>query len=387
MPASPDSSALYLRDTADFLSVVPYLLGFHPTLSLVAVVFDADVFKGVVRFDLPECSVQSPDLADACARIIAQHALPNVLFIGYGPGWQVTPIMDAVFTTATASGIEIIDAIRCEDGRYWSYVCMDPSCCSPDGVPYDTTSNPAALAAVLAGYAAAPDRETFRQRLAPVVGPDRDAISDATTAARARAVNQLDSTDWFGEGLQRIREGFDHVRAGRPIPADEVAWLGVLLTGIFVRDIALTLCHEYGEELSMQLWVELTRRVEPEFVPAPAANLAFLAMRSGDGALARVAVDRALAVDREYSFANMILWALNEGIPPEPISAVDFAEMATRITEIAAEYPSRARPVLPPAPRPELINPPSGAGLSPAPPSCLEETCPRNPCSGSTRTR
>ena len=39
----------------------------------------------------------------------------------------------------------------------------------------------------------------------------------------------------------------------------------------------------------------MLRRVEPAYVPAPACLLAFAAWRAGQGALARVAVDRALA--------------------------------------------------------------------------------------------
>ncbi|MFE3452474.1 DUF4192 domain-containing protein [Nonomuraea sp. NPDC059194] len=350
MPASPDSSfgAIVLSDPADFISVVPYLLGFHPTQSLVLVMFDGDVFKGVARFELPDHSADTPTLADSCARVSTQHANPRALLLGYGPGALVTPVMDGVFTALSTAGVEIMDALRCDEGRYWSYVCPYPECCPPDGVPYDVASNSAALGAILAGYTALPDRDTFRQRLDHDTGPGREAVRVATLAARKRADKADTDMDWFAEGLQRIRECFDHVQAGRAIPAEELAWLSVLLTGIFVRDIAMTFCREYGDDVSERFWTEVTRRVEPEFVPAPATNLAFLTLRSGNGTLARIAVERALAVNPSYSFANMIAFALNVGMDPGPLCDVDFAELAERITELARENPLGARPVLPP---------------------------------------
>ncbi|PWR14884.1 DUF4192 domain-containing protein, partial [Micromonospora sicca] len=47
-----------------------------------------------------------------------------------------------------------------------------------------------------------------------------------------------------------------------------------------------------------------------------ASLLAFAAWRSGAGALASVAVDRALAANPTYSLAQLIDRALREGLPP-----------------------------------------------------------------------
>ncbi|WP_158088873.1 DUF4192 domain-containing protein [Thermoactinospora rubra] len=350
MPASPDSGALRVSSAADLIAIVPYLLGYHPAQSLVAIACDGHLVTCVTRFDLPERSDQTPELVGACAHMLHQQAASCAFLIGYGPDWRVTPVMDGIASAITASGIEIKDMIRCEDGRYWSYVCPDPECCSPDGQPYDVTSSAAAAGAVAAGLVAMPDRAAFCQRVAHVDGPEREPVRAATEAARAAAEAVLDRTDWFAEGLRRIRQCFERVRAGRPIPAEDIAWLGVLLTGVLVRDIALALTHEYGQDVSLRLWTEVTRRVEPEYAPAPAVNLAFLALRSGDGTLARAAAERALAVDPDYSFAKLIMLSLDTGLPPSQLCNVDFAELVEEIAHQAAANPRGARPVLPPVP-------------------------------------
>lgn len=352
MPVSPDSNSepVRLASPADFIAVVPYLLGYHPADSLVAMAFDGDALKGVIRFDLPDCSEKAPDAATHCARLLAQNAARNVFLIGYGSGQQVTPLMDGLHTAITGAGMVVLDMVRCEGGRYWSYICHDPDCCSSDGVPYDVTSSLAAAGAVLAGCVAMPDRETFARIVEPVDGPERQAIRTATVAARARAESMLDTADveyWFREGTRHIRACLDDVQAGRPIPVEDLAWLGVLLTGTLVRDIAMTFHREYGDDVSHRFWIEVVRRLEPEYLPAPAVNLAFLAYRSGDGTLARLAAERALQVDPNYRFAKMILFALNAGLPPTGILDIDFADLAEAITEQAMRAPRGARPILP----------------------------------------
>ena len=52
--------------------------------------------------------------------------------------------------------------------------------------------------------------------------------------------------------------------------------------------------------------------------PTAAALLAFVAWQSGDGALANVALDRALADDPRYSMALLLRQVITAGAPPSP---------------------------------------------------------------------
>ena len=75
----------------------------------------------------------------------------------------------------------------------------------------------------------------------------------------------------------------------------EVARLTVALRDLRVRDDAWARMDPGYSEAHLRLWIDVLRRAQPGYVAAPAALLAFVAWQSGDGALANVALDRALA--------------------------------------------------------------------------------------------
>ncbi|KAB8186014.1 DUF4192 family protein [Microbispora catharanthi] len=184
-----------LTRPADFIAIVPYMLGFHPERSIVAMAFEpaadpqatARGLRFSMRVDLPDRSEDTPDLAQHFADLLTRNDAERAMLIGYGPGWHVTPVIDAVRGALSEAGIDTIDALRVEGGRYWSYTCPDPDCCSPNGVPYDAGSNPAAAAAVFAGYVARPDRAALEAMLAPAGGQDREQVRAATREACAQA--------------------------------------------------------------------------------------------------------------------------------------------------------------------------------------------------------
>jgi hypothetical protein len=82
----------------------------------------------------------------------------------------------------------------------------------------------------------------------------------------------------------------------------------------------------------LRLWTDLTRLARPGFVAAPASLLAFVAWQAGDGALANVALDRALADNARYSMALLLREALDSGAPPS------MARLPMTPEEVAAAY-------------------------------------------------
>jgi hypothetical protein len=85
-------------------------------------------------------------------------------------------------------------------------------------------------------------------------------------------------------------------------------------------------------EAHLRLWTDLTRMARPGYVPAPASLLAFVAWQSGNGALANVALDRALADDPCYSMARLLRQAVDSGAPPS------LARLPMTPEEVAASY-------------------------------------------------
>jgi hypothetical protein len=344
-----------VSSVAGFLAVVPHLLGFHPSQSMVVVGLDARRGRVVLgfRYDLP-------DPPDACAaRRIAEHTvgvlrqrrIKTAIAAGYGPGSLVTPVAEQIRAALRDAGIALRDLLRVEDSRYWSYVCQDPGCCPPDGVPFEPATHPAAAALAAAGLAARPDRAALAGTLAPLAGPDAAAMSRATERALLRAEELMASSRPPGGAWLVVEAGREAVRAaigsyrrgGRITDHDQLAWLTVVLADLRVRDDAWARMEPRHRAAHRRLWTDVVRHACEPFVPAPASLLAFIAWQSGDGALANVAIDRALAADPEYSMARLLRQAVDAGLPPSA------ARLPMTPEEVAASYAGT-----------------EGAGLSPA---------------------
>jgi uncharacterized membrane protein YgcG len=183
-----------------------------------------------------------------------------------------------------------------------------------DGTP---CSPGLAAEAVYQGMVALPDRKALVASVSPVEGEARREMTAATERARQR---RAALTDVLRAGRQAVREAERVARAVRQLSADEFAWLGVLLVDPLVLDYAIE--RSGPEEWRVRLWTEVVRRVEPGFVPGPACLLGFAAWRAGEGALARVAVDRALTADVGHRIAAVLDRLLASGIRPYALVAM-----------------------------------------------------------------
>jgi hypothetical protein len=325
---STDPPQLTVRSTADLISAVPYLLGFHPAESLVLLAMRDTRIVFVARGDLPQSGdpAELRQAAEYLAAVIRRQGATAVTIIGYGPPQRVTPTVDEMEAMAQRAGLMIFDALRVTDGRYWSYRCDQPQCCPPEGTPFDPASSEVAAAATFAGHVALPDRATLTSQVAPVGGAAREAMREATRRARERLAALLakaPSADLLGAqavrgaGLMAVRLAETRHRAGGQLSDDEVAWLTVLLTHLPVRDHAWERIG--ADDWQVALWTDVLRRAEPGLVAAPGGLLGFAAWRTGNGALASAAVERALADDPGYSMAQLMADVLVGGLPPSTL--------------------------------------------------------------------
>jgi len=362
-PPSPDSQdrppTVQVGSPADVLAVVPHLLGFTPSKSLIMLGAGPplDRVALTLRFDLPD--PPSPRVA----RDIAQHAVSVLtgqqqalaVAIGYGPGPLVTPITDAVRKAARRAGLELRDVLRVEDGRFWSYLCRNPDCCPPQGVPIDP-GHPAGAALDAAGLPVLPDRAALAATVGPLGGLSRRSMRDATRRAETHAISLLGQASRSGrvqdarrlvlrEGLSAVADALTTYRqGGRFATDDQVAWLALALTSLRIRDDAWARMDVDFRDAHTRLWTDVTRRAEPTYLPAPACLLAFTAWQCGNGALANVALDRAVAADPGYSMALLLRDTIDAGAPPS------LARLPMTPEEVAASYGTEdGFPTLPPA--------------------------------------
>ncbi|MFI7467999.1 DUF4192 domain-containing protein [Nonomuraea sp. NPDC049646] len=316
MTTNAPAPCLTLTSPADILAAVPYLVGFHPHDSLVVIGLHRGQAKVAARWDVPF----PRGTLDPLTGLLSREGVTELVIVGYGSGDTVTPAVDEARLLAAASEIRVGEALRAHEGRYWSYVCELPRCCPPEGTPYDPTTSQIAAEATVRGLVALPDRRSLERTIAPAAGPVRMAMRQATATAVAEVRTRLVAApdlDTFARGY--VAEALAEVRATLTVHAGGVrlddiaaARLGLALTVIRVRDEAWTMMRD----AHLPLWKDLTRRLEPRFVPPAASLLAMAAWRTGDNILATIALERALTTDPHYSMANLLMHALQSLLSP-----------------------------------------------------------------------
>ncbi len=340
---------------AGVLAVVPYLLGFHPSDSLVVIGIGPPrgQIKLAFRYDLPDPpdAVQAGDIAAHAVAVLKRQQIDQVIVVGYGAGTMVTPVAEQLRAGIDRAQITLRDLLRVQDSRYWSYLCGEADCCPAEGVPFDALAHPAAVALTTAGLPAYPDRASLSRSLAPLTGAAAESMKLATqralrrgeellAGARRPASGDMSGPAAPGPGVsgqassrpaekdraqrlfadasrRAVRDAIAIYRAGGQITDDDqVAWLSVALSDLRVRDDAWARMDPGHREAHLRLWTDVVRRACPAYVPAPASLLAFTAWQSGDGALANIAIERALDADPAYSMALLLAEAIESGMPP-----------------------------------------------------------------------
>ncbi len=296
---------LVIRSAQDAIAAVPYLLGFHPSRSLVVIGFDGAAHGTcAVRLDLP-----AADAAPKVAALLAGNGFARSLVLGYGPADEVGESAAAMRAALESAGVPAAEAIRVADGRWWSLTC-DDDCCPAEGTPYDISGSVLAAQATFAGHVALADRAELVRSVQPLDGPVRAAMHAATERAERQPRGGT------GDDLAFVLD----LLARRTAPTDdETARLGILLTDLRLRDEAWIRIDEDAPTADIAFWRDILRRVETRYAAAPASLLAFAAYTAGDGGLANVALERALDVDPAYSMAILLREVINAGIPPSKV--------------------------------------------------------------------
>lgn len=311
-----------LATPGEVAAAVPLLCGFVPTQSLVLVCLRGPRRRlGLtLRVDLPAAGAPgclAADLAGRVAHADADEVVAVVWTDDSGPRPHAA-LVQAVDDLLDEVGVHLRDALLVRDGRWWSYTCRDSVCCPPEGTP--VAGSPAvdlvAAHAVLDGRAVLPSREALAASLVAPTGA-------AAAAAAACLVSAGNARGRRLAGTGRVRAGREALARWRHAlqqrPDDETAAaLVVALRDLVVRDEVLTWLLDDDEAL-FGLLLDLARRTPPPDDAAVCALLAWVAHSRGDGALANVALDRALATDPGCSLAQVARAALDRQMPPADV--------------------------------------------------------------------
>lgn len=321
---------LRVRGPADLVQAVPYLLGFHPSSSLVLLGLERGRVVVTARMDLADLaepmllpgtvSAMHRGGADKFVGVIFDDTAPAAAGSGEGPPLPWAGAAAEVAAAVARVGAVVDDVLLVSRSRVWSYTCGDPSCCPPEGHELEPSTEMAA-AATYAGLVALPDRAAVAALLDPVPGARRAALlPHLDRAERAAVATIVRGGDARAERAVK-RALFAAARiADSPgtqfdLPDEQVVRFGVALQRIPMRDSVWMAIDDRRID-GRPLWRQLGCRL-PEPYDAPALFLfAWATWRAGDGALAGMAAERALASDPGYSAADLLLAALSQAIDP-----------------------------------------------------------------------
>ncbi|MFB8172488.1 DUF4192 domain-containing protein [Kitasatospora purpeofusca] len=395
----PGGRSLTMRGPADMAEALPYLLGFFPDDSIVAVGLQPPGLHqgGVIRLDIPESEAEWPSAAEETADLMvrlserqAQRPVQVLLYLCQdpavrGPGREhgppveerLRPLAERLRQAFESRGVRVKESLCVSAGRWWSYLCTREGCCRPGGHPIrrEPAPGPVAVAATVAGLAPRGSRKEILAGLAPIGPPG----AESARAALARAGvgpgaapggrRPLDRR----EGARLIDTAVAEFMAGAvSLDEDRAARLLLALQDRVLRDRAAEYARPAELAPTRRLWGFLaTRCVAPHerLAAPPLTLLAWVSWVAGDAATARVVLGHTLRRAPGYLLAQLLYESMNGGFAPEVLLASIEEERHRRTERERAESEAAAaaeREAAPdPSPGPDLGGAP-GPGPDPA---------------------
>ncbi|MFD5463252.1 DUF4192 family protein [Kitasatospora sp. NPDC127059] len=355
-PAS-EQRPVVMRGPADMAELLPYLLGFYPDDSIVAVGLQGpDLHQGgVIRADIPVSSAEWPAAAEETAALLValseRHgSRPRevLLYLCQDPDTAhappsvegLRPLADHLRAAFGRRGVAVKESLCVSDGRWWSFLCRREGCCDPAGNPVrrGPDPGPAAAAATVAGLVPRGSRRAIVGGLAPVGPPEDSARREAL--ARAEPLAGAVSRE---QGLDLLEQVFAEFAAGaRELDEERTARLLFALRDRLTRDRGVEYVRPAELAPAERLWRFLARRAVPPYEGCAVAPLTLLAWASwvaGDTATARVVLGHVLRLSPGYLLAELLYESMNDGMTPGPLLTAVEAQRRRREERTATSQP------------------------------------------------
>ncbi|GAA1885680.1 DUF4192 domain-containing protein [Lapillicoccus jejuensis] len=340
-------NTMTLRNSRELLVAVPYLLGFYPQNSLVVLTLRRSRLGLTARVDLPEREQpRALQLSvESLMPAILREAPDTAVLIAYeDAAGDAVPVLVRLSEALRAHGVDLKDRIVVSNGRWRSLDCDNPACCPTEGTPVPASRDAAAVTAEFVGAGVAP--HATRQDLARMV----EASDGARPVGRLLGAPQFAaspamSPEEVAAVIKRVLVSGGQCR--RP-SSEDVARAALAVRDVQVRDVVAawvcpgTVDAEMFEPAARELLVALAGispsaelsgealrerrdRLLQVCTMLPDAHatawltiLASFSWWRGEGALTRVALDRALRSNPDYGLALLLERMVDLGIrPPE----------------------------------------------------------------------
>ncbi len=300
---------LRARNTSDLIAVIPYMLGFHPSESVVLLVLDGSEIVLTARWDLQPAE-HARELPHQVNALMGRHPTYAVGFV--------------LFSTDRSVGMSVLQSLvsRCTrpaafavitDGERW-WESGDHAGVGepvPEGVP------PIVASAVVNGLSAVKARGELAAALEPLRGADPEVVS-ARTAMRARlrrrrvAERELLLTEL--RLLEPVADQQAMAQAGLLVGTDRLwmhAWRGI---------------RREGAAQQRRFWQAALRVTLPADAAQVLSLIGVAAWLQGEGVVTNLCLERALELNPKACGVQFLDMLLTTGIPPSDYETV-FAEL------------------------------------------------------------
>ncbi|WP_375504823.1 DUF4192 domain-containing protein [uncultured Jatrophihabitans sp.] len=315
-----DPSALRITGPGELLAAIPHFLGFHPIDSLVIIGLASGRLVVTARMDLADAEDDQllGDTLEAMTRGGVTE-ITGAVYVGTKHDTEGRPhpaVITQLRQQSDEHGIELLDVFIVVGNRWWSELCDDAVCCPSEGNELPSRPTAFTTASVVAGVVVAPTREAMADRFAPAPNrTDLQALIDEAENATTAAVLE-GRAERHDRSVQRAMFAAAQVAKRGVYPSDiDVARFVVALRQISVRDSYWLKIDTRGFD-GQALWLNLAQRAPSPYDAAPLFLYAWPTWRSGKGALASMAVERARQADPDYSAANMLHELVCHGVDP-----------------------------------------------------------------------
>ena len=212
----------------ELLAIIPYVVGFHPDESIVAVFIKSGRIWLTARMDLPPESA-ADELAEQIDYLAKRHGTEALAIVAYSAATLPTHRLLTRLMDRLGKHHKLTDVLYVGHGRWWSLTCAE-DCCPLSGTPFDPGSHPVSAAAVFAGLGA----RASRQELAASISGPPEAELPRLRALADILLAELEDFDNHSAAARRLARLMDSATSDRGVLDERTC----LLLGLLVSDCA-----------------------------------------------------------------------------------------------------------------------------------------------------
>jgi hypothetical protein len=338
----PGAVRATLRNPADLLASLPYLLGFRPSESLVLLGHrtPGTTLGLVLRADLPPRDREAAQAAALLPRFgdIDHNGITAIVVGGSADATGPPPhasFVDEVQRAAAEHDLRLFHALWTSEiatGAPWACY-QHPDCAGTLPNPQETV---VAAATTEAGFVVFSSREDLAAMLHPR-SPEAIARRAGLLAATPEPLSAagLAPGEILDSAAEEIRAAFLRRRRGAGPPDDDQAVrLAHALRLSSIRDACLALAvppHTSSAREAEELWLALVRELPAPHRAEAALLLGYTALMRGEGALAGMALTEAVEADPDHLVARLLHTAWNVGMDPARLTSLGDSEAAAEL--------------------------------------------------------